>query len=196
MQQGFFIVERTCKTCGGTGEVIKNKCPTCKGSGRINKKRVLSVKIPAGVDNGNRIRLSGEGEAGMRGGRNGDLYVFVSVKQHAFFERSEANLNCEIPIKITTAALGGSVEVPLIEGGKATVKIPEGTQTGSKLRLKGKGMVVMNSGGRRGDMFVTVNIETPTNLTSEEKKLFKQLDENLSKKENSKVNSFFKKWFG
>ncbi|MFC1659526.1 molecular chaperone DnaJ [Pseudomonadota bacterium] len=195
-QQGFFIVERTCQNCGGLGEVIKNKCKSCKGSGRLNKKRVLSVKIPAGVDNGNRIRLSGEGEAGMRGGRAGDLYVFVSVSPHAFFVRNGANLNCEVPVQITTATLGGSIEVPLIEGGKATVKIPEGTQTRSKLRLKGKGMIVMNSGGRRGDMFITVNVETPTNLTSEEKKFFKQLDESLSKKSDSKVNSFFKKWFG
>jgi molecular chaperone DnaJ len=194
-QQGFFVVERTCSHCNGAGEIIKNPCKTCKGTGRTNKNRTLSVKIPAGIDNGNRIRLSGEGEAGMRGGRAGDLYVFVNVKNHPFFERNGADLYCEMPLGLTTAILGGSIDVPLIDGKKASIKIPDGTQTGNKFRLKGKGMEVMNAGGRRGDLYVVIKINTPKHLNSEEKKLFQKLDETLSKKEEKETTGFFKKWF-
>lgn len=195
VQQGFFVVERTCSHCNGSGEIIKNPCKSCKGTGRVSKNRTLSVKIPAGIDNGNRIRLSGEGEAGMRGGKAGDLYVFVNVKSHPFFERNSADLYCEMPLGITTAVLGGSISVPLIDGTKTNIKIPDGTQTGSKFRLKGKGMVVINTGGRRGDLYVVVKISTPKHLSSDEKKLFQKLDETLSEKAEKENTGFFKKWF-
>jgi molecular chaperone DnaJ len=194
-QQGFFVVERTCSHCNGAGEIIKNPCKTCRGTGRTTKNRTLSVKIPAGIDNGNRIRLSGEGEAGMRGGRAGDLYVFINVKNHPFFERNGADLYCEMPLGLSTAVLGGSIEIPLIDGKKASIKIPDGTQTGNKFRLKDKGMEIMNSGGRRGDLYVVVKISTPKHLSSEEKKLFQKLDETLAKKEEKETTGFFKKWF-
>lgn len=195
-QQGFFIVERTCGNCGGTGKIIKNKCKTCKGEGRVQKEKNLSVKIPAGVDDGNRIRVSGEGEAGQRGGRAGDLYVFVSVKSNKIFKRDEENIHAEIPLKFTTAALGGTIEVPIIDGSKANLKIPEGTQTNQQFRLKSKGMPVLNGGGRRGDMLVKVVIETPVKLSKEEKELLNKLDGLMSKKQNNpKSDSFFKNIF-
>lgn len=193
-QQGFFIVERTCGACNGTGQVIKNPCKTCHGEGRVNKERTLSVKIPAGIESGNRIRLSGEGEAGMRGGPAGDLYVFVSIRKHDFFTRKGNDVHFEIPLKFTTAALGGSIEIPTIDGSKAKLQIPEGSQNGSKFRLKSKGMAVMNTGGRRGDMYVKIDIETPVKLTSEERDLLEKLDKLMENKENNpKSSSFFKK---
>jgi molecular chaperone DnaJ len=193
-QQGFFIVERTCTTCAGSGQVIKNKCKTCHGEGRVNKDRTLSVKIPAGVDDGSKIRLSNEGEAGKRGGQAGDLYVYLSIKKHNFFIRKDDDLHLEIPIRFTMAALGGNIEIPTIDGEKANLKIPEGTQSGDKLRLKSKGMSVLNSGGRRGDMIVKVNIETPAKPSSEEKELLQKLDVLLQKNsKNSKSEGFFKK---
>lgn len=196
-QQGFFIVERTCGNCAGTGKVIKNKCKKCGGEGRVEKDKKLSVKIPAGVDDGNRIRLSGEGEAGQRGGQAGDLYVFVHIKKHEIFSREENNIYAEIPLKMTTAILGGNIEVPIIDGGKAQLKIPEGTQTNQQFRLKSKGMSVLNSGGRRGDMLVKVVIETPVKLSKDEKELVTKLDELMAKKKNNpKSDGFFKKVFG
>ena len=196
MQQGFFIVERTCGACGGSGQVIKNPCKTCRGEGRVNKEKKLAVKIPAGVDEGNKIRLSGEGEAGSRGGPAGDLYVFVSIKKHAFFNRDGDDIYCECPIKFTTAALGGSIEVPIIDDSKAKLQIPEGTQTGQQFRLKGKGMAVLNSGGRRGDMFVKVFIAVPKKLSNEEKSLLEKLDVMMqNKSSDSKSDNFFKKFF-
>jgi len=194
VQQGFFIVERTCTTCGGSGQVIKNPCKKCGGEGRINKEKTLSVKIPAGVEEGNRIRLAGEGEAGARGGQAGDLYVYISIRKHQFFTRKGDDVHFEIPLKFTTAALGGSVEIPTIDGTKANLKIPEGAQSGDVYRLKSKGMSVINSGGRRGDMYVKINIETPVKLSAEERELLKKLDKLMSgKASNPKSDSFFKK---
>ncbi len=196
-QQGFFIVERTCSSCSGTGQVIKNPCKTCRGEGRVNKQKTLAVKIPAGVEEGNRIRLAGEGEAGTRGGESGDLYVFISVKKHQFFVRNGDDIHFEVPIKFTTAALGGEIEIPTIDGVKTKLKINEGIQNGDNLRLKSKGMPVMNSGGRRGDMYVKVNIETPIKLSNEERELLKQLDQLMQNKENNpKSDGFFKKVSG
>ena len=193
-QQGFFIVERTCGACQGTGQKIKNPCKTCNGQGRVNKERTLSVKIPAGVEEGSRIRLSGEGEAGSRGGPAGDLYVFITIRTHKFFVREGDDIHFNIPIKFTTAALGGEIEIPTIDGSKAKLKITEGTQNGNKFRLKSKGMSVLSSGGRRGDMYVKVKIETPVKLTTEEKDLLKKLDELMkNKKNNPQSDGFFKK---
>ena len=193
-QQGFFIVERTCGSCGGSGQIIKNPCKKCGGEGRIMKDKKLAVKIPAGVDEGNKIRIAGEGEAGQRGGTAGDLYVFVSIKKHIFFNRDEENIYAEIPIKFTIAALGGAVEIPIIDGSKAQLKVPEGTQNGQQFRLKSKGMSILNSGGRRGDMFLKVAIETPVKLSAEEKNLLKKLDDLMKDKDNNpQSESFFKK---
>ncbi len=193
-QQGFFIVEQTCHTCQGGGQIIKNPCKTCRGQGRSNKSKTLSVKIPAGVDDGSRIRLSGEGEAGVRGGAAGDLYVYISIRTHQFFVRKDADINFEMPLRFTTAALGGSVEIPTIDGTKTKLQIPEGTQNGDRLRLKGKGMSVINSGGRRGDMYVRINIETPIKLSSDERELLQKLDSAMEHKSSSpKSESFFKK---
>ncbi len=193
-QQGFFIVERTCGGCSGSGQIIKNPCKSCGGSGRVNKEKTLSVKIPAGVEEDNRIRLSGEGEAGIRGGQSGDLYVYISIRRHQFFMRKGDDIYFEMPIKFTTAALGGSIEIPTIDGSKAKLQINEGSQNGDQLRLKSKGMSVMNSGGRRGDMYVKINIETPVKLSSEERELLTKLDKIMqSKASNPKSESFFKK---
>jgi len=193
-QQGFFIVERTCGGCSGTGQIIKNPCKTCRGEGRVNKEKKLVVKIPAGVDEGNKIRLAGEGEAGQRGGQAGDLYAFISIKKHEFFNRDGDDIYCEVPIKFTTAALGGAIEVPIIDATKAKLQIPSGTQTNQQFRLKSKGMSVLNAGGRRGDMFVKVFVETPVKLTSEEKSLLEKLDKIMvDKASNPRSDSFFKK---
>lgn len=193
-QQGFFIVERTCGTCGGSGQIIKNPCKTCHGEGRVNKEKTLSVKIPSGIEDGNRIRLAGEGEAGLRGGPAGDLYVFITIRKHQFFIRKGDDIHFEMPIKFTTAALGGAIEIPTIDGTKAKLQIVEGTQNGDQFRLKSKGMNVMNAGGRRGDMYVKVAIETPVKLSSEERELLSKLDKLMQDKEkNPKSESFFKK---
>ena len=194
VQRGPFIMEQNCPKCNGAGQIIKDPCTQCKGEGRVYKKRTISVKVPAGIENGNRIRLSGEGEAGLRGGHAGDLYVFVNVQPHDFFVRHGQDLFCEVPVKITTAALGGSVEVPTIDGNKAKIKIPEGAQTNDKFRLRGKGMPVMNSGGRHGDMIVKIFVETPNNLTPEVKKLMHELDEKIEIRQKKK--GFFSKVFG
>ncbi len=193
-QQGFFIVERTCTSCQGSGQVIKNPCKTCKGDGRTNKEKNLSVKIPAGVEDGNRIRLANEGEAGTRGGKAGDLFVYISIRKHQFFTRKDDAIYFEMPLKFTTAALGGSVEIPTIDGTKTKLQIPEGSQNGDQLRLKSKGMSVLNSGGRRGDMFVKINIETPVKLSFEERELLEKLDKIMQNKaSNPKSESFFQK---
>ena len=195
-QQGFFIVENTCKRCGGTGEINKNPCHECKGAGRINKSRTLSVKIPAGVQDGSRIRVAGEGEAGTKGGRNGDVYVFITVRPDKFFTRDGNDLICDVPILVSTAILGGEISVKLMEGGEAIVKIPEGTRCQTKFRLKGKGMPVLNSGGRRGDMFVKVTVDIPKPSSTEERELYLKLDKMLKEKEaNKNEGGFFKRWF-
>ena len=151
--QGFFTVERTCPQCNGTGEIIDNPCKTCSGQGRVAREKTLNVNIPAGVDDGTRIRLSGEGEAGLRGSPAGDLYIFVSIAPHDFFHRDGPNIYCSVPIPMVTAALGGAVEVPTVEGTRAKVNIPAGAQTGDQFRLRGKGMTVLRS-RNRGDMYI------------------------------------------
>lgn len=173
MQQGFFMVERTCGTCGGGGKVIKDPCVECNGSGRKRKERRLEVSIPAGVEDGTRIRLSGEGEAGARGAPPGDLYVFLTVKPHKFFQRDGANIYGRIPIRLATAALGGEVEVPTIEGGRAKITIPAGTQNGHRFRIKGKGMSILRS-ELRGDMQVEIYVEVPVKLSRKQKELLEE----------------------
>ncbi len=193
-QQGFFTIERTCPTCNGEGKIIKNPCKVCHGNGRVKKDKTLQVNIPAGIDQGRRIRLAGEGEAGYKGGPPGDLYVLIGVKSHKFFKRDGANLYCRVPIKMTTAVMGSSLEVPTIDGGKSKVRIPEGTQTGQQFRLKGKGMTILKS-SNRGDMFIEVYVETPVNLDKKQKKIVQELDETLQKsgKNNPESDGFFTK---
>lgn len=173
--QGFFMVERTCTACNGTGHIIEKSCKSCNGSGRVSKSRTIKVSIPAGIEDGARIRLAGEGEAGLRGGRNGDLYIFVTVKPHKLFRREKDAIHCDVPISIVTAALGGEVEVPTIDGKKAIVKVPAGTQAGNILKLKGKGMSIMRS-ALRGDMLIHARVETPVNLTKRQKELLQEFD--------------------
>ncbi len=172
-QQGFFTIERTCGTCGGQGRVIKDACPKCGGQGRVRKDKTLQVTIPAGVEDGTRIRLAGEGESGVRGAPNGDLYIFLSIQPHRIFQREGANIYCRVPIPMVTAALGGDIEVPTIDGTRSKVTITPGTQSGSQLRLRGKGMSVLRSPAR-GDMFIQAVVETPTNLTDRQKELLKE----------------------
>jgi len=190
-QQGFFTVERTCPTCGGMGQIVKNPCRACGGQGRVEKERSLSVNIPAGVETGTRIRLAGEGEAGLRGGPSGDLYIFIEVKDHALFQRDGVHLFCRVPISFATAALGGEVEVPTIDGGRSRVKVPAGSQTGKQMRLRGKGMPALRGAGQ-GDMMIELAVETPVNLTSRQKEILREF-EGLSVDNNPEGNSFFSK---
>ena len=190
-QQGFFTVERSCPTCSGAGQIIKNPCKTCGGAGRTEKERQLSVNIPAGVETGTRIRLSGEGEAGLRGGPSGDLYIFIEVEEHGIFQRDNLDLFCRVPVAMTTAAMGGEVEVPTIDGGRSRVKVPEGAQTGKQMRLRSKGMPALRGAGR-GDMYIELAVETPVNLTSKQIELLKEF-EKLSVENNPQGESFFKK---
>ncbi|MEM9708309.1 MAG: molecular chaperone DnaJ [Pseudomonadota bacterium] len=190
-QQGFFTVERTCPTCSGLGQIIKNPCATCGGAGRIEKSRALSVNIPAGVETGTRIRLAGEGEAGLRGGPAGDLYIFLEVEEHGLFERDGINLYCRVPVAMADAALGGDIEVPTIDGGRSRVKVPAGAQSGKQMRLRGKGMPALR-GGMAGDMFIELAVETPVNLTSRQKELLREFDK-LSEDNNPESSGFFKK---
>lgn len=189
-QQGFFTVERTCPTCNGMGQTIKNPCTSCHGAGRVEKEKSLSVNIPAGVETGTRIRLAGEGEAGMRGGPTGDLYIFIEVRDHDLFEREGTNLFCRVPVSMATAALGGDIEVPTIDGGRSRVKIPAGSQSGRQMRLRSKGMPALR-GGAYGDMFIEMAVETPVNLTSKQKELLREF-EDLATDNNPQSSSFFK----
>jgi len=172
-QQGFFSISRTCGQCNGAGKIIRDPCEACQGRGRVNKEKVLDVKIPAGVDNGARLRIQGEGEAGLRGGPGGDLYVIIYVEEHPFFQRQGNSIYCQVPIGITQAVLGAEITVPTLEG-EEKVKIPEGTQTGTVFRLRNKGIVSLGERGR-GDQFVTVNVVIPTELSKEERQLFESL---------------------
>jgi molecular chaperone DnaJ len=190
-QQGFFTVERTCPTCGGAGQIVKNPCKTCQGAGRVEKERALSVNIPAGVETGTRIRLAGEGEAGLRGGPSGDLYIFIEVAEHPIFQRDGTNLFCRVPLTLTTAALGGEVEVPTIDGGRSRVKVPPGAQSGKQMRLRAKGMPALR-GGPAGDMFIELAVETPVNLNARQKELLREF-ERLGGDNNPESTSFFKK---
>ena len=188
-QQGFFTVERSCPTCSGLGQIIKNPCKSCHGHGRVERDRSLSVNIPAGVETGTRIRLAGEGEAGMRGGPAGDLYIFIEVSPHELFQREDKNLFCRVPVSVSTAALGGDIEVPTIDGGRSRVKIPEGSQTGRQMRLRNKGMPSLR-GGAHGDMFIELAVETPVNLTSRQKEILREFA-GLSEDNNPESKSFF-----
>ena len=187
--QGFFTVERTCPTCSGMGQIIKNPCKSCGGQGRKEKDRALSVNIPAGVETGTRIRLSGEGEAGLRGGASGDLYIFIEVAPHDIFQRDGTNLFCRVPVSVTTAALGGDIEVPTIDGGRSRVKVPAGSQSGRQMRLRSKGMPAVRS-SQVGDMFIELAVETPVNLTSRQKELLREFEQESSEN-NPESSSFF-----
>lgn len=192
MQQGFFAVEKTCSSCQGLGKTIKDPCTSCGGMGSVRKEKKLAVNIPAGVEEGTRIRLAGEGEAGIRGAPSGDLYLFITIKQHEVFSREGSHLYCKVPIPMTTAALGGSIEVPSLDGVRAKVNIPAGTQTGDQFRLKNKGMSIIRS-KQRGDMYVRVTVETPVSLSKEQKELLERFDEISTNKSNPASESFFKK---
>jgi molecular chaperone DnaJ len=196
--QGFFTLERTCPTCQGRGQVIEDPCAACGGAGRVTRERTLSVNIPPGVEDGTRIRLAGEGEAGVRGGPSGDLYIFLSLAAHQFFQRDGADLHCRVPISMTTAALGGEFEVPTIDGGKTRVKVPEGTQSGRRFRLQAKGMPVLRS-KQSGDMYVQVMVETPQKLTKRQRELLMEFDKLSSQDTHPESAGFFgkvKEFFG
>jgi molecular chaperone DnaJ len=190
--QGFFTMERTCPTCHGRGQVIEDPCAACAGSGRVTRERTLSVNIPAGVEDGTRIRLAGEGEAGARGGPSGDLYIFISLAQHVFFQRDGADLHCRVPISMVTAALGGGFDVPTIDGGKTRVKVPEGTQSGRVFRLQGKGMPVLRARGT-GDMYVQVMVETPQKLSKRQRELLAEFERQSSGETHPESAGFFAK---
>ncbi len=188
--QGFFTIERTCPSCQGRGEIINDPCGNCSGSGRVTRERTLSVNIPAGVEDGTRIRLAGEGEAGMRGGPAGDLYIFLSIKPHEFFQRDGADIFCRVPISMITAALGGQLDVPTVDGGKTRVRVPEGTETGKQFRLKGKGMPVLRS-KVMGDMYIQVEVETPKNLTARQRELLEAFERESHGETSPHSSGFF-----
>jgi len=192
MQQGFFSVQQTCPRCHGTGKMITDPCRDCGGQGRVEEQTTLSVKVPAGVDTGDRIRLAGEGEAGVNGGPSGDLYVVVSVREHKIFQRDGKNLYCEVPISFADASLGGELEVPTLDG-RVKLKIPDGTQTGKLFRLRGKGVTPVR-GGSPGDLLCRVAVETPVNLTKRQRELIQELRETLQE-EGSNQSPRAKSWF-
>ncbi len=173
-QNGFFTMERTCRRCNGRGKLIRKPCATCQGTGQTREEKKLQVKIPAGVESGMRIRLSGEGDPGAAGGHTGDLYIFIDVVEHDIFERDGPNLYCRAPVPMATAALGGDIEIPTIDGGRARVMIPDGAQTGRKLRLRGKGMPSVRGSNDFGDLYVELFVETPQNLTAKQKELLRE----------------------
>jgi molecular chaperone DnaJ len=192
--QGFFTIERTCAACQGAGRIIEKPCRSCGGSGRVHKERSLAVNIPAGVEDGTRIRLAGEGEAGVRGAPPGDLYIFLSVAPHRLFQREGASIHCRVPIPMTTAALGGTLEVPTVDGSRARITIPQGAQTGQQFRLRGKGMSVLRSPSR-GDMMVEIAVETPVNLTKKQQELLLEFEKAAGKNKHNSPQSegFFAK---
>ena len=175
-QQGFFTIERTCPSCRGSGRIIRNPCKACHGMGHVQKERTLAVDVPPGVEEGTRIRLAGEGQAGLNGGPAGDLYLFISVKPHAIFQRDGHDLYCRAPVPFVTAALGGGIDVPTIDGGRAKVTIPDGTQSGHQFRLRGKGMPVLRGGSMSGDLYVEVVVETPVKLSKKQKELLRAFE--------------------
>jgi molecular chaperone DnaJ len=197
-QGGFFTIERACPICQGRGQVIEDPCPSCSGSGRVTRERTLSVNIPPGVEDGTRIRVANEGEAGVRGGPQGDLYIFLSIAAHAFFQRDGADLHCRVPVSMVTAALGGEFEVPSIDSTKARVKVPGGTQSGRRFRLTGRGMPVLRS-KQTGDMYVQVVVETPQNLTKKQRELLAEFEKLSSQDTQPESSGFFsrvKDFFG
>ncbi len=199
IQQGFFLMERSCPICGGAGKVIEDACKDCRGQGRVRNERTLKVTIPAGVDTGTRIRIASEGEAGMRGGATGDLYVFISVKPHAFLHREGSNLLARMPISFVLAALGGTIEVPTLNGAPASLALPEGAQNGQQFRLKGQGMTMLQQGRvrsetGRGDLFVEISVETPIHLSPKQKQLLEEFDTlSVAVKNNPQAHSFLER---
>ena len=191
-QQGFFTVERTCPSCQGQGQIIKDPCKSCGGAGRVKRDRTLSVNIPQGVEEGTRIRLAGEGEAGLRGGAAGDLYIFLSIAPHELFQRDGKDLYCRVPISLVQAALGGQVEVPTVGGGRARVTIPEGTQSGRQFRLRGKGMPGLRGQGQ-GDLYIQAVTETPVKLSRKQKELLRQFQDESTDKNSPESAGFFSK---
>lgn len=189
--QGFFTLERTCPGCQGRGQMIETPCGSCSGQGRVQKERTLSVNIPPGVEDGTRIRLAGEGEAGVQGGPAGDLYIFLSLASHKFFQRDGADLHCRVPVSMVTAAMGGEFEVPTIDKGKTKVKVPSGTQSGRRFRVASKGMPVLRS-RQMGDMYVQVVVETPQNLTKKQKELLAEFEKLSSGETQPEAAGFFK----
>jgi molecular chaperone DnaJ len=189
-QQGLFTIERTCPACHGLGRVIEHPCPECNGQGRARKEKTLQVAVPAGVEDGTRIRLAGEGEAGLRGAPPGDLYIFISTAPHRLFKREGANIFCRVPIPMTTAALGGAIDVPAVDGSRARITIPAGTQSGHQFRLRSKGMSVLRATAR-GDMFVEAHVETPMNLTKRQQELLRDFEREAEGKETSPQSEGF-----
>jgi len=189
--QGFFTIERTCHTCQGLGKIIKDPCKVCAGSGRVRKEKTLSVNVPAGVEEGTRIRLAGEGEVGMRGGTAGDLYIFLSITPHPLFRREGADIHCSVPVAMATAALGGTIEVPTIEGGRVKVAIPEGLQNGQRIRVAGKGISVLRS-SHRGHMYIDATVETPVRLNKRQRDLLREFDKE-SGGTSPQADNFFSK---
>ncbi|MBO9577005.1 MAG: molecular chaperone DnaJ [Sphingobium sp.] len=194
-QQGFFVVERTCPSCHGAGQRIKTPCRACRGEGRIDRERTLEVKVPAGVDEGTRIRLTGQGEAGPRGAPPGDLYIFLHVKRHAIFERDGVNLFCRVPISFTLAALGGSIQVPGLDGKSHDIRIPAGIQSGKQVRQRGAGMPVLNARGQ-GDLVMQIDVETPTRLSARQKELLEEFRSTETGEECPETSGFFSKLKG
>tara|TARA_Y100000590_G_scaffold452259_1_gene595057 strand:- start:39244 stop:40365 length:1122 start_codon:yes stop_codon:yes gene_type:complete len=190
--QGFFTIERTCTSCQGQGKIVVNACRSCSGEGRVKKPKKLAVTIPPGVEEGNRIRLSGQGEAGLRGGNPGDLYIFVSIKAHNFFQRDGCDLYCNIPVSMATAALGGKIDIPTVDGGKTRVEIPEGSPNNKQFRLRGKGMPVLRQ-KRIGDLFLQISVETPRNLSKKQKELLEEFEKISNEKTNPESHGFIKK---
>lgn len=188
--QGFFTIERPCPTCHGSGQIISEPCDDCHGHGRVVSERTLSVNIPPGVEDGTRIRLAGEGEAGLRGGPSGDLYIFLSIEPHEFFQRDGADLFCSVPLSFATAALGGSFEAPTIDGGRTRVKVPEGIQSGKQFRLRSKGMPVLRS-KQVGDLFIQVSVEIPVHLSRKQKQLMREFEALCSDKNSPQSSGFF-----
>ena len=192
-QQGFFTIERTCPNCRGTGRTIRNPCRSCRGSGHVQKERTLSVGVPAGVEEGTRIRLASEGQAGMNGGPPGDLYIFISISPHQIFQRDGHDLYCRAPVSFVTAALGGTIEVPTCDGGRSKIVIPEATQSGKQFRVRGKGMPVMRGGGMTGDLYIEVSVETPAKLTKKQKEMLRAFEKESEEGTNPESEGFFAK---
>lgn len=192
-QQGFFTIERTCPGCHGRGRIVRNPCKSCRGNGHVQKDRTLSVAIPAGVEEGTRIRLTGEGQAGLNGGPPGDLYIFISIAAHPIFQRDGCNLHCRAPVSFVTAAVGGSIEIPTCDGGRAKVNIPEGTQNGAQIRLRGKGMPVLRGGGMKGDLYVEIAVETPVRLSRRQKELLRAFEQEAGSGTHPESEGFFAK---
>ena len=190
--QGFFSIERTCPSCGGRGETIDDPCRSCGGAGRVTRERTLSVNVPAGVEDGTRIRLAGEGEAGLRGGPSGDLYIFLAIKPHPFLQRDGADLFCRVPVSMVTASLGGDLTVPVLDGQEVAVKVPEGTQTGKQIRLRGRGMPVLRA-REHGDLYIQIVVETPQQLSPRQKELLREFERESSKDTQPESAGFFSK---